>query len=462
MGAYYVGLDVHSRETVFVIQDEAGTVVGRGTVPMTPEGMARLCRDYQLPPGTGVALETGTSAFYVARALVELHLTPVVIDAHEVRLKAHRPMQKSDRRDAFELCDGVRRDLYRSIVHIPSPAISRLRTTLSRRRHFVRIQTAEINAGKRLLRGRLTRRDANKFAECRQLGPAARRPRRRPRASDPHPLPPGRLAADGRAGPRRQPPVWATWLAVGATRFAASRRFPGSVRSSRSRPLRSSRMPNAPVSSSMGRGVAIHQAGRPRRPTGSSEIGEATLTPTNTHSSSDSTPMPSCVTRFGRRSERTRCRGQCVQHAIEKEERPWARCRLEAIARLATTESDRGSRALGTRTYTACISSTLSAMRSGSRCNASRARASDADKPHTLSPKSTGLTRPRGGSLNTLWRSSLPGHAKRPLANRYSWSRYLPARIYWSAPLTLHLPRIRTRNSSGPRAFVVSTRRPSI
>ena len=43
--------------------------------------------------------------------------------------------------------------MYRSIVHVPTPAISRLRTTLSRRRHFVRIQTAEVNATKRLLRG---------------------------------------------------------------------------------------------------------------------------------------------------------------------------------------------------------------------------------------------------------------------------------------------------------------------
>ena len=122
-------------------------------MPTTPEWMARWCHDHRLPAGTAVALETGTSAFYVARALVELQLNPVVVDAHEVRLKAHRPAQKSDRRDAFELCDGVRRGLYRSIVHIPSLAISRLRTTLSRRRHFVRIQTAEVNATKRLLRG---------------------------------------------------------------------------------------------------------------------------------------------------------------------------------------------------------------------------------------------------------------------------------------------------------------------
>jgi transposase len=89
----------------------------------------------------------------VARAAAALHLTPIVVDAHEVRRKAHRPTQNSDRRDAFEVCDGVRRRLYRAVVHIPSPAISALRAALSRRRHFVRIQTAEVNATKRLLRG---------------------------------------------------------------------------------------------------------------------------------------------------------------------------------------------------------------------------------------------------------------------------------------------------------------------
>jgi hypothetical protein len=35
---------------------------------------------------------------------------------------------------------------------VPSPAISDLRTTLSRRRHLIRIQTAEVDAVKRLLR----------------------------------------------------------------------------------------------------------------------------------------------------------------------------------------------------------------------------------------------------------------------------------------------------------------------
>src|SRR5713226_7286683 len=67
--------------------------------------------------------------------------------------KAHRPEQKSDTYDALELCEGLRRGFYRSMVHVPSPAIGDLRTMLSRRRHFIRIQTAEVNAVKRLLRG---------------------------------------------------------------------------------------------------------------------------------------------------------------------------------------------------------------------------------------------------------------------------------------------------------------------
>lgn len=148
----YVGLDVHSKMSVFVITDARGEVTARGEVPTTPSGLGRLRTQYGVAAGTPVALETGTVAFYVARELQALDLAPVVIDAHEVRLKAHRPMHKSDRRDAFELCDGLRRDIYRTRVHVPSLAIGELRETLSRRRHFVRVQTAQVNAVKRLLR----------------------------------------------------------------------------------------------------------------------------------------------------------------------------------------------------------------------------------------------------------------------------------------------------------------------
>lgn len=150
--ARYVGLDAHSKTCVYVIQDESGRMIGEGSVPTTPEGLLLMAKRYELPSRTRVALESGTMAFFVARQLVRLGLDPVVIDAQEVRAKALRPNQKSDRRDALELCEGVRRDLYRSIVHVPPEPIERLRETLGRRRHFVKVKTMEVNAVKRLLR----------------------------------------------------------------------------------------------------------------------------------------------------------------------------------------------------------------------------------------------------------------------------------------------------------------------
>jgi len=161
MEQYDVGLDVHSRQSPYVIEDGAGQVIARGEVPTTPAALDTLRTTHHLPPGTPVALETGTVAFFVARQLAALGLTPQVIDAHEVRLKAHRPTQKSDRRDAFELCEGLRGGIYRAIVHVPRPEVSRVRETLARRRHFVRLQGAQVTAVKALLRaaglGRLSR-----------------------------------------------------------------------------------------------------------------------------------------------------------------------------------------------------------------------------------------------------------------------------------------------------------------
>src|SRR3989441_13356574 len=180
----YVGLDVHSKRSVFVIEAQDGRVVARGDIPTTSEGFRQLRRQHKLPAETPVALETGTVAFYAARELARVGLRPVVIDAHEVRVKAHRPRQKSDRRDAFELCEGLRRGHYRAIVHVPPAPIGALRETLSRRRHFVAARGAGVNPGKRLLRAG-------------GLGHPSQNPRADPAGGE---LPP---APTGEATPRR-------------------------------------------------------------------------------------------------------------------------------------------------------------------------------------------------------------------------------------------------------------------
>ena len=74
MRRYYVGLDVHSKKSAFVIEDEGGKVIAKGEVPTTPEGFGGLHATYQLAEGTQVALETGTVAFFVARQLSRLGL----------------------------------------------------------------------------------------------------------------------------------------------------------------------------------------------------------------------------------------------------------------------------------------------------------------------------------------------------------------------------------------------------
>lgn len=148
----YVGIDAHSKNCVYVIQDGDGKVMSEGMVATTPEGLLLLRARYKLPAGTPVALESGTMAFFVARHLRQMDLEPVVVSAQEVRAKALRPNQKSDRRDARELCEGLRRGIYRSLVHIPPAAIEQLRETLGRRRHFVGIRTMQVNAVKHLLR----------------------------------------------------------------------------------------------------------------------------------------------------------------------------------------------------------------------------------------------------------------------------------------------------------------------
>jgi hypothetical protein len=49
----YVGLDVHSKASVFVIQDGSGCVVAQGEVPPTPEGFRGWSAAERLPAGRG-------------------------------------------------------------------------------------------------------------------------------------------------------------------------------------------------------------------------------------------------------------------------------------------------------------------------------------------------------------------------------------------------------------------------
>lgn len=148
----YIGLDVHCKQTVYVAEDEAGKVVGEGRVATSLDGFCEMLDSVDAPKGTQIGLETGGQAWWVSRLLSGLEMEPVVIEAGEVRRKARRINQKSDRRDAFEICDGLRRDIYTSVVYVPDAPVLRLRQILSRRRHFVKVCTMQVNGAKSVLR----------------------------------------------------------------------------------------------------------------------------------------------------------------------------------------------------------------------------------------------------------------------------------------------------------------------
>ena len=59
MHQHDVGLDVHSKQSVFAIADAAGKWVAEGEVPTTPAGLTAWCEQHALAAQTPVALETG-------------------------------------------------------------------------------------------------------------------------------------------------------------------------------------------------------------------------------------------------------------------------------------------------------------------------------------------------------------------------------------------------------------------
>src|SRR2546428_12956468 len=79
----YVGLDVHSKRSVFVIEAEDGRVVARGDIATTPVGFRQWQRQPGLAAETPAAPEAGTVAFYAPRELPPRGLRPAGLDAHQ-------------------------------------------------------------------------------------------------------------------------------------------------------------------------------------------------------------------------------------------------------------------------------------------------------------------------------------------------------------------------------------------
>jgi len=148
----YIGLDVHSKQTTYCVMDDVGAVKAQGSVETSANSLVRFLESTGAEPASLVGLETGVQSRWVSLLVRSTGLVPIVINATEVRRKARRSRQKSDTRDAFEICDGLRRGLWDSVVYVPEEPVQRLRDLLSRRRHFVSLCTMEVNAARYVVR----------------------------------------------------------------------------------------------------------------------------------------------------------------------------------------------------------------------------------------------------------------------------------------------------------------------
>jgi len=149
----YFGLDVHSKTTFVHAQDGEGATIYSGEIATTVEAFDKLFTQLAPAEQTEVAMESGSMTTFVAGIVHAQGLVPVVISAAEVRAKARRVGQKSDSRDAFEICDGWRRGIFTQVVWVPTPEVAELRMLLAARQSFVSDRVSAINRFKALIRG---------------------------------------------------------------------------------------------------------------------------------------------------------------------------------------------------------------------------------------------------------------------------------------------------------------------
>ena len=145
----YVGLDVSKEETSFCVKDEAGKVLARGKVASDPEALFEMLREHCLCPER-IVLETGTLAFWLARALRKRGLPVDVIDARQAHAVMKLQHNKTDAGDAELLAEIARTGFCRAVA-IKSEVAQEVRILIKARAHLVRQRCDTQNAIRGLL-----------------------------------------------------------------------------------------------------------------------------------------------------------------------------------------------------------------------------------------------------------------------------------------------------------------------
>jgi transposase len=135
---FFIGIDVHKKQSQICILDEQGKLKYETRVPTTRPDLADVLRSYA---PARVVIEASTPSEWVARHLESLGLEVVVADPNFAPMYATRQKKiKTDRRDARMLADAAWKQTYRA-AHRISDEKRRLRQELGAREALVNNRT---------------------------------------------------------------------------------------------------------------------------------------------------------------------------------------------------------------------------------------------------------------------------------------------------------------------------------
>jgi hypothetical protein len=128
----YLGLDVHTKATVWHLLDREGQTVETGKTATTGPALTTLVRRFADQDELTVGQEVGKMAYLVHDVLTAAKVRVLSFNAWHLRMVASS-RKKTDRRDAYWLAKILQTGMMPHPVYIPTGEIRELRGLLSRR-----------------------------------------------------------------------------------------------------------------------------------------------------------------------------------------------------------------------------------------------------------------------------------------------------------------------------------------
>jgi transposase len=132
----YLGLDVHSKATVWCLFGDSGRVVERGNVPTTAPELTTLVKRLRADDDLVAAQEVGTQSYFVHDVMTAAGVKLLSFNAQQLRMIASS-RKKTDRRDAYWIAKALQTEMTPHPVYIPSGPVRRLRQQLSQREGLI-------------------------------------------------------------------------------------------------------------------------------------------------------------------------------------------------------------------------------------------------------------------------------------------------------------------------------------